>query len=300
MGLIVTNDGVELLVLEDITDESLYQKVGESYWQSYLSHSYDEWMENLEEITGWLWNVVMGDMVKFLLKRNYQKAVVVPTGLLGILPLHATWEKDKGEFHYAIDDITITYTPSARAHMEAGQKVVSRNQDTLLVVDNPDGSLVYTYEETKSVLSHFSNNTALYLVGNQATIQRVCQVIKDFNIIHLSTHGYADYHRPMSSGLLLANEEFLTLEEISKTRFEHTRLAVLSACETGISTDIQLLDEVISLPTGFIIAGVPGVIGSLWSVNDLSTAILMWNCKRLFGVHNYYCVKCRSGNLKLF
>jgi len=275
MGLVISNDGVNSLLFDGITEESLYKKVSSAYWQSYFRHSYDEWMEHLEQITGWLWNAFMGDMVKFLLKCNYKRAVLIPTGVLGILPLHGAWEKNGNDYHYAIDDMTITFTPSARAHMEARLKDTSRDLDTLLVVDNPDGSLVYTYEETKSVLSHFAGKTTLHLLGDQATIQHVRLVIKDFDIIHFSTHGHADYYGPMNSGLLLANEEFLTLGEISSTRFERTRLVVLSACETGISTDIQLLDEVVSLPTGFIIAGVPGVIGSLWPVNDLSTAILM-------------------------
>ena len=55
---------------------------------------------------------------------------------------------------------------------------------------------------------------------------------------------------------------------------DQTRLAVLSACETGIpGTDLP--DEVVSLPSGWMQAGVPGVIGSLWSVSDASTMMLM-------------------------
>ena len=34
-------------------------------------------------------------------------------------------------------------------------------------------------------------------------------------------------------------------------------------------------DEVIGFPTGFLMAGVPAVIGTLWPVNDISTALLM-------------------------
>ena len=51
-------------------------------------------------------------------------------------------------------------------------------------------------------------------------------------------------------------------------------MAILSACETGIP-GFKLLDEVISLPSGYMQAGVPGVIGSLWSVSDISTMMLM-------------------------
>ena len=54
------------------------------------------------------------------------------------------------------------------------------------------------------------------------------------------------------------------------------RLVTLSVCETGI-TDVMIgsADEFVGLPAGFMLAGVPCVISSLWSVLDISTAILM-------------------------
>jgi CHAT domain-containing protein len=52
------------------------------------------------------------------------------------------------------------------------------------------------------------------------------------------------------------------------------RLAILSACETGLS-GIKTIDEVISLPTGLLQAGVAGVAASLWSVSELSTMLLL-------------------------
>jgi CHAT domain-containing protein len=72
----------------------------------------------------------------------------------------------------------------------------------------------------------------------------------------------------------MVNDEMLTLREILSLQLKNARLAVLSACETGIS-GADLPDEVISLPAGFIQAGVAGVVASLWSVSDLSTALLM-------------------------
>jgi CHAT domain-containing protein len=50
---------------------------------------------------------------------------------------------------------------------------------------------------------------------------------------------------------------------------------VLSDCQTAVTEYKQLPEEAIGLPAGFLQAGVPGVIGSLWTVEDLSTALLM-------------------------
>ena len=50
---------------------------------------------------------------------------------------------------------------------------------------------------------------------------------------------------------------------------------VLSACQTGITDFQNVPDEAVGFPAGFIHAGVPGVVSTLWPVNDLSTALLM-------------------------
>jgi CHAT domain-containing protein len=56
---------------------------------------------------------------------------------------------------------------------------------------------------------------------------------------------------------------------------------VLSACETGI-VGTNLPDEVIAMPTAFARAGFAGVVASLWSVADASTAMLMERFYRLW------------------
>ena len=47
---------------------------------------------------------------------------------------------------------------------------------------------------------------------------------------------------------------------------------MLSACETGLAR-VTGGDEVIGLGRGFIFAGTPSLIASLWTVDDLATAI---------------------------
>jgi len=71
----------------------------------------------------------------------------------------------------------------------------------------------------------------------------------------------------MSDGLL-------TLRDLLDLKLDGIRLAILSACETGLA-GTELADEAISLPTGLLQAGVAGVIGSLWSVAEFSTVLLL-------------------------
>ncbi len=66
-----------------------------------------------------------------------------------------------------------------------------------------------------------------------------------------------------------------TLGELFQLDLPYCRLVILSACETGLMDFSPQLEEYISLGLGFLYAGAPNVICSLWAVNDLSTAILM-------------------------
>jgi CHAT domain-containing protein len=55
----------------------------------------------------------------------------------------------------------------------------------------------------------------------------------------------------------------------------------LSACETGLSDIKSASDEFVGLSTGFLFAGCNSVIGTLWTVPDISTGLLMAHFYRL-------------------
>ena len=66
----------------------------------------------------------------------------------------------------------------------------------------------------------------------------------------------------------------LTAYEISNMYLPNTKLAVLSACETGLG-DIQGSEGVYGLQRAFKMAGVQNLVMSLWKVPDIETAEFM-------------------------
>ena len=97
------------------------------------------------------------------------------------------------------------------------------------------------------------------------------------SLLHFACHGSFDPNDPPASGLLLA-DGMLRLRDLLDPDFAglgRARLAVLFACQTAISDFRTLPDESIWLPAAFLRAGVPGVVGSLWSVADHSTRLLV-------------------------
>ena len=95
---------------------------------------------------------------------------------------------------------------------------------------------------------------------------------------HFACHGQFNAAAPLDSALLLANGSQSTVRDLihaESERLAHLRLVVLSACQTAITDFGNLPDEAVGLPSSFLQAGVPAVIGTLWPVNDISTALLM-------------------------
>jgi hypothetical protein len=283
LALIVRAGGKpEAVELPELTEEALRDRLN-AYFRAYVpwrAHPQDQsarqaWFAALDEACRWLWDVAMGRVVEAL--AGASSAVLIPTGLLGFLPFHAAWREDPAAptgRRYALDDLLITYAPSAHALAAARQVASSTPADRLFAVDNPDGSLRFSADEVAAALKHFSPGNRRLLGGEAATRQAVLEEIPRYSVLHFSTHGWANLEESLQSGLLMAKREPLTLRDIMDLRLKGARLAVLSACETGLP-GAKLPEEAVSLPSGLIQAGVAGVVGSLWAVNEVSTALLM-------------------------
>ncbi|MFI9248713.1 CHAT domain-containing protein [Streptomyces sp. NPDC053069] len=278
LALLVTGDHVEVCWLPSLTEESLRARV-ETYLRAYRARSSEPtgWETCLDEVTRWLWDAVMEPVVAALAPAV--RAALVPAGLLGLLPLHAAWREDASAptgRRYALDDLLLTCVPNARARIAAAERATASGQEGLLAVDDPHpvsaGPLPAAGREVREALGHFARTCRLG--GDRATPAAVRDALGGYPVIHFACHGFAEVGRPLESGLLLAGDESLTLRDLLRGSPLDARLAVLSACETAVpGTDLP--DEVVSLPTGLLQAGVAGVVGSLWAVSDASTMALM-------------------------
>jgi CHAT domain-containing protein/Tfp pilus assembly protein PilF len=102
-----------------------------------------------------------------------------------------------------------------------------------------------------------------------------------YRIIHFATHGLLNSLHPELSGVVLSlvDEEgrsqdgFLRLHDIYNLKLG-ADLVVLSACKTGLGKDIKG-EGLVGLTRGFLYAGAPRVVASLWKVDDRATAELM-------------------------
>ncbi len=204
---------------------------------------------------------------------------LIPTGRLALLPLHAAPIEDGRCF---MDEWVCTYVPSARALAHARTRLESLSCDPaqrawLGVGDPPHTGaqpLPFALAEVQDIAPYWAAPRLLYAA--QATRPAVLEAAAGAGVLHFSCHGTFDLQTPLDSALLLAGDDRLTLRDVLESRaFGDARLAVLSACQTAITDFNDLPEEAVGLPAGFLQAGVPGVVGSLWPVSDISTALLM-------------------------
>jgi CHAT domain-containing protein len=105
--------------------------------------------------------------------------------------------------------------------------------------------------------------------------------LSDYRYLHFATHAYVDDVFPGLSWLALSQVDrdgkeqagYLRLNDIYQLRL-NADLVTLGACRTGLGKQLRG-EGMISLTRGFIYAGAPRVMVSLWDVPDRETAQLM-------------------------
>jgi CHAT domain-containing protein len=243
----------------------------------------NHWIDTIERITQDLWLRVMKPVVSFLLAKGFAEAILIPTGLLALLPLHAAWCEKGDRKCYALDYIAFSYAPSAVSLIYARKIAEETIIEHFLAIDEPKpvdiGDLPNSKEEVASIASFFKNSEILD--HERATWCTVMKSLPKSQVVHFSCHGDIDWNEPTKSGLVMAYNVLITIEDLIKLHFKAARLATLSACDTGI-IGTELPDEVISLPSAFMRAGFAGVIAPLWQVSDKCTAMLMSNFYQLW------------------
>jgi len=107
------------------------------------------------------------------------------------------------------------------------------------------------------------------------------EAVTQFRIVHFATHGLINSRHPELSGIVLSlvdeqgrpQDGFLRAHEIYNLRL-NADLVVLSACQTALGKEVKG-EGLMGLTRGFMYAGSPRVVASLWDVKDEAAAELM-------------------------
>ncbi|MDQ6785886.1 MAG: CHAT domain-containing protein [Acidobacteriota bacterium] len=142
--------------------------------------------------------------------------------------------------------------------------------------------LPFSRREAQNILALAPKNQTLSALDFSANLDAArSPQLADYRIVHFATHGVLDGVHPELSGIVLSlvdengktQDGFLRLNEIYNLKLP-ADLVVLSACQTALGKDIKG-EGLIGLTRGFMYAGAPRVVASLWKVDDAATAELM-------------------------
>ena len=130
--------------------------------------------------------------------------------------------------------------------------------------------------------------------------------LADFRIVHFATHGLMNSRDPRLSGLVFSlvdrqgrpQNGFLRAGEVANLKLG-ADLVVLSACQTALGKELRG-EGLLGLARGFMYAGAPRVIASLWRVADSATTDLMSGFyQALLGSHVPTSEALRSAKLRV-
>ena len=113
---------------------------------------------------------------------------------------------------------------------------------------------------------------AVTLMGEEASRENFLKFAPGARFLHLASHGHFRRDNPMFSFLQLADSP-LNFYSLLDLKLE-AEMVTLSACHTGVNM-VFPGDELHGLMRGFLYAGTPSLVASLWAANDASTADFM-------------------------
>ncbi len=238
-----------------------------------------------------IYDILIRPVERFLDKEKY--ICIVPDKSLNYIPFAALVSPTTG--NYLIKDFVLGFAPSSTIFLNCSAIARSKNTgrfERMLSVGNPsfDHEEFSSLDELPSSGKEAETGASFYdssicLTRENARETEVKSEMRNADVIHLATHFVVDERSPMLSKLLLAKEVSAsnqdpqtdgTLQafEICDMRLPRARLAVLSACQTGIER-VYRGEGAIGIVRPFIKAGLPLVIASLWPVDSDATSELM-------------------------
>ena len=142
--------------------------------------------------------------------------------------------------------------------------------------------LRFSRQEADEITRLANNDLKLEAVDFQANRALATSAeLGQYRIVHFATHGLVNNTHPELSGVVLSlvdengrpQNGFLRLYDLYDLKLS-ADLVVLSACQTALGKEIGG-EGLVGLTRGFMYAGAPRVVASLWQIDDRASAEFM-------------------------
>jgi CHAT domain-containing protein len=278
LAFVVSADGNINLWESSEDDRDKLTDLINNYLQLYYSQNgHQEWINQLSDLLQTFSDTLHINDILALIPNTCKRLIIIPYLFLHILPLHAL---PINHNQILQDKYDVQYAPSCQLFKITQQRQLN-DLNSLFAIQNPQNNLLFTDLEVEIIKNLFVQSDVLAKQNATETAIKTHQNFPSANCIHFSCHGTFNPNKPLESALILTKNKtdqedgYLRLGEIFELNFKNCRLVMLSACETGLIDLNSISDEYIGLPSGFLFAGSPSVVSSLWKVGELSTTFLL-------------------------
>ncbi|MCF8369621.1 MAG: CHAT domain-containing protein [Bacteroidales bacterium] len=156
---------------------------------------------------------------------------------------------------------------------QANPNSLNTNNRNALDIGSKLYPLEYSQKEVLDISHIFKGEV---FTGEEATEGNFKANSQNSQLLHFAMHTLVNDEDPLNSKLVFylngdtLEDGFLNIYEIYNLNLD-AELAVLSACKTGVGK-ISKGEGIMSLARGFLYAGVPGIVMTLWAIEDISSA----------------------------
>ncbi len=184
---------------------------------------------------------------------------------------------------FSNDDPRVAAAVSGRP--PKSEKVAALIDGARSASDRGPGSLRrlrFSRQEADEITRLATNDLKLEAVDFDANRELATSAeLGQYRIVHFATHGLIDNEHPELSGIVLSlvdekgrpQNGFLRLYDLYNLKLS-ADLVVLSACQTALGKEIRG-EGLVGLTRGFMYAGAPRVVASLWQIDDRASAEFM-------------------------
>jgi CHAT domain-containing protein len=224
-----------------------------------------------------LYDELLRPVAPFL--RSSRALILVRDRTLESVAFASLWDRETGR--YLVEDRLVGLAPSGTVFVRATAASGDPRRDlapAALVVGNPRLDPDLGLPGLPGADAEAGDIARLYehaelLTGSGATRAEFLKRLPQSRVVHFAGHGVSG-EAPWSARLLFASDPrggdsgALYLHELDGRALPHTRLVVLAACHTAAGA-VSPLEGALSLARPFLAAGVPSIVGSLWSIDDV-------------------------------
>lgn len=219
---------------------------------------------SIDDVCSWLWDALIQPLLEQAAAGSGPLSArtwaFIPTGLIGMLPLHAAGGPDR-----MLDDVTRVLTIRCALSAEAHVSSVPVAQHPPIAMALPADDLKFTTADMAIARVLIPDGQVLPSDTRPADL---LAALSEASALLLS--GHALHALDVGGSIQLGPREtnlWLTGDDVARLPLRRRGLAILAACSSG-QPALSLPEEAIGLPSALLAIGFTSVVSALWPVRD--------------------------------